>query len=91
MLRDLQTDSLIQLMLDVNNNIQPDLRGETQLLDEEFKVCQYSTIDDVIYGKTYHFIDLSVQSQSLIEIFENKIKTIIDIFEERKKVKRLIS
>ena len=78
-------------MLDVNNNIQRDLRGDTQLLDEEFKVCQYSTVDDVIYGKTYHFIDLSVQSQSLIENFENKIKTIIYILEEQIKVKRLIS
>ena len=85
MLRDLQTDSLIQLMLDANKDVLPDISGET-LQDEEFKVCQYSTVPDDIYGKTYHFIDLSVQSASLIDKFENKIKTIIDILEERNKV-----
>ena len=90
MLRDLQTDSLIQLLLDANKNIQPDLSRDTQF-DEEFKVCQYSTVPDELYEKTYQMIDLSVQSESLIDKFENKIKTIIDILETRDKVYRLIS
>ena len=89
MLRDIQADSLIQLMLDANKNAEPDISKEAQL-DEEFKVEQYSTVPDEIYGKVYHLIDLSVQSESIIKKFENKIKTIIDIFEARNKVYRFI-
>ena len=85
MLRDLQTDSLIQLMLDANKNIQPDLSREMQF-DEEFKVCKYSTVPDEIYGKQYEIVDLSMQSMSLIENFEDKIKKIIDILDTRDKV-----
>ena len=85
MLKDFQTDSLIQLLLDANKNIQPDLNRDTKF-DEEFKVCQYSTVPDEIYGKTYQMVDLSVQSVSLIENFEEKIKAIIDILETRNKV-----
>ena len=90
MLRDLQTDSLIQLMLNANGNVQPDMYGETQL-DEEFKVCQYPSVPDEIYEETYHFIDLSIQSENLIEKFENRIKIIIDYLEKRNKVYKLIS
>ena len=89
MLKDLQTDSLIQLMLDANKNIQPDLNREMEF-DEEFKVGQYSTVPDEIYGKTYQMVDLSIQSVSIVEKFENKIKTAIDILETRDKVYRLI-
>ena len=89
MLRDIQADSLIQLMLDANKNAEPDISKEAQL-DEEFKVEQYSTVPDEIYGKVYQLIDLSVQSESIIKKFENKIKTIIDIFEARNKVYRFI-
>ena len=89
-LRDLQTDFLIQLMLDANRNVHPDLSREMQF-DEEFKVGQFSTVPDEIYGKTYHMVDLSVQSESLIKKFEDKIKTFIDNLETRDKVHRLIN
>ena len=85
MLRDLQTDSLIHSMLEANKIIQTDISEEAQQ-DEELKNFWYSTVPDELYGKTYNLIDLFVQSEDLIENFENKIKNIIDIFEERNKV-----
>ena len=90
LLKDLQTDSFIELLLDANRNVQPDFSREMQY-DEEFKVGQYSTVPDEIYGKTYQMIDLSLQSVSLVEKFENKIKTTIDILETRDKVYKLIN
>ena len=72
-------------MLDANKKIQPDLSREMQF-DEEFKVCKYSTVPDEIYGKQYEIVDLSMQSMSLIESFEDKIKNITDILDTRDKV-----
>ena len=89
-LKDLQTDSFIQLLRDANSNVKPDSRREMQY-DEEFKVEQYSPVPDEIYGEPYQMIDLSIQSVSLVEKFENKLKTAIGILETRDKVYKLIN
>ena len=96
MLRDLQADSLIHLMLDTNIKIKPDLCEETKLseetmLSEESNYCEYSTVPDEIYGKSYEIVDLSVQSVSFIQKFEDKINDINDILDTRDKVYSLIN
>ena len=85
MLRDLQADSLIHLMLDTNIKIKSDLCEENKL-SEESNYCEYSTVPDEIYGKSYEIVDLSVQSVSFIQKFEDKINDINDILDTRDKV-----
>ena len=71
-LKEKQTESLIQVMINSRNKIQ---------LQEEQEIKPSYGVPDEIYDEKYKMIDIPYQSLNLIEGFERKIKNSFRYFE----------